>query len=198
MRKRLTFWNIFPVLLIILGILLLIFRALIKRATSGTTEAEIEDQEAEEVTQDEDEPEPSKEQRILNHYKIIRDSLPKEFTDDQAKILTAQSMHETGNFTSRLYREQNNMFGMRHPIVRDTLSIKENNGFATFADLSDSVKDLILYFKEFDIKPKDWQGLKAVSDYVRIIKSKGYFTDDYLAYFNAVRSHYLKVKELVQ
>lgn len=198
MRKRLNFWTIFPILLIIFGVLLLIFRGIIKRM--GNQEP-IEDQEADDVTDEDepdDEPEPSKEQRILNHYKIIRENLPKDFTDDQAKVITAQAMHETGNFTSRLYREQNNLFGMRHPILRETLSLKEKNGFATFADLGDSVKDLLLYYQAFDIKPKSWQGLKAVSDYVRIIKSKGYFTDDYLPYFNAVRSHYLKVKELVQ
>lgn len=195
MRKRLNFWSLFPVLLIILGVLLLIFRALIRKATGTTQEEEITDEDAQDVTEEDDEPEPSKEQRILNHYKIIRDVLPKTFTDDQAKILTAQAMHETGNFTSRLYKEQNNMFGMRHPILRQTKSVKEQNGFATFASLEDSVSDLLLYFDEFGIKPKDWT---KVNEYVKIIKQRGYFTDDYLPYFNAVRSHYLKVKELVQ
>ena len=191
MKNSLTFWAILPVLLIIAGVSLLTGRVLIKSRTNDQTV----DTEAEVITDEpDDEPEPSKEARIVNHYKIIRKVLPDTVTDEFAKILTAQAMHETGNFTSRLYREQNNMFGMRHPQVRETLSTEDRNGYANFATLENSVEDLLLYFKEFNLKPT----FKTPSEYVKAIKSKGYFEALYLTYFNAVRSHLSKVKHLVQ
>lgn len=190
MKKSLTFWNIFPVLLIMSGVLLLTFRLWIKRKSKG---------EAEPITpttvKEESEEEPmTKEARIIQHYKIIRDNLPSNVPDDTAKLLTAQAMHETGNFTSRLYKEQNNLFGMRHPTVRDTLSLEMRNGYATFARLEDSVQDMLLYYKEFNLTPS-W---KEPAQFVKEIRAKGYFEDNYLPYFNAVRSHLSTVKTLVQ
>lgn len=192
MKKYLTFWNIFPPSLIIVGVLLLIGRILIK--TGQPENAEII--ESDETTADDipDEPEITREASIVNHYKIIRDTLPESVPDITAKIITAQSMHETGVFTNKYYSEQNNLFSMRHPIIRETLSTGDRDGFANFATLEDSVNDLLLYFKEFDLKP-NW---KEPAAYVKAIKSKGYFEDTYIDYYNGVRRHLAKVKTLVQ
>jgi len=154
----------------------------------------------EDVTEDvdatvvDDEPEPTREERIKTHYKLIRSVLPPVYSNDVAMMITAQAMHETGIFTSRLYREQNNLFGMRHPTIRETLSVEERNQFATFANLEDSVRDLLLYFKEFSIGTR----FKDVNEYVKTLKSKGYFTDNYINYFNPVRTYYNQLKELIQ
>lgn len=189
MKNSLKFWNLLPWLLIILGSLLLAFRLFLKSKKDQTVGPVVTVEPEEEI-----EDEPSKEQRIVNHFKIIRDTLPAQYNDDMVKVLTAQAMHESGNFTSRLYKEQNNMFGMRHPTVRETLSLRDEKGYALFATLEDSVKDMELYFKEFSIPAKH----ATVAAYVKMIKAKGYFEDQYVPYFNAVRSHYNKVKSLVQ
>ena len=202
MKKSPTFWNLLPVLLIILGLLLLIFQYMIRRRrANGETETE----EAEIITVDEDEPEPdnSREARIINNYKVIRESLPPEIKDNFAKILTAQAMHETGVFTSRLYKEQNNLFGMTQPVIRETLSTGGRSGFANYATLEDSVRDLLLYFKEFNIKPASNEFLeddrsRGLHAYLKLIKSKDYFEAPYIEYFNAVRKHLAAVKNLVQ
>ena len=193
MKKSLNFWSILPALLIISGVLLLIFQVLIKRrkATGGTPDTVEPDPEPD---QDDLADEPDKEQRIINNYKIIRKNLPESVSDDVAKMITAQAMHETGIFTSRLYQEQNNMFGMKHPEIRETLSIERRNGFATFGSLDDSVKDMLLYYAEFKLKP-NW---KEVHTFVKEIKNKGYFEAPFLSYFNATRSHYNTVKSLIQ
>ena len=194
MKKSLTFWNMLPWLLIISGVLLLISRVLIKRmkAKAGTETLDNEPIEAEEV---EEIDEPNKEQRILNIFQVVRRNIPGAWSDDTAKMIVAQAMHETGNFTSRLYKEQNNLFGMRQPAIRETLSIEGRNGFATFGSLDDSVKDLLLYFKEFSLEPNKWDKPHA---YVKAIKNAGYFTDDFLSYYNAMRTHYNTVKALIQ
>ncbi|MBA7532146.1 hypothetical protein ES705_24372 [subsurface metagenome] len=192
MRKSLTFWDILPPSLITVGVLLLIGHLLIKSRRPEVVEI-IDDGS---TTADEipDEPAITQEKNVTIHYKVIRDALPASVPDDTAKILTAHAMHETGVFKSRLYREQNNLFGMRHPTIRDTLSRGDVDGFADFKTLEDSVLDLLLYFKEFGLKPV-W---KQPDTFVKAIKSKGYFEESYIPYVMAVKKHYAKVKMLIQ
>ena len=192
MKKSFTFWDILPALLIIAGVLWLIGRFGIKR--KQTDQPETIDAEAEVIPDDDKETEVTREKRIVNHYTLIREALPRTVPDHTAKLITAQAMHETGVFTSRLYKEQNNLFGMRQPTVRETRSTGGRDGWANFATLEDSVQDLLLYFKEFGLKPT-W---KEPNVFVKEIREKGYFTDPYIDYFNAVRSHLATVKTLVQ
>lgn len=189
MRKSLSIWSILPWLLITSGVLLLIFRVLMQKKNQDDTDDDVII-----IEPDDEEPEPSKEQRIVSHYKMIREVFPAEWSDDVIKMVTAHAMHESGNFKSRLYKQQNNLFGMRHPVIRDTLSQRDQNGFATFANLEDAIKDLLLYFKEFKEGPK----YAKVNDYVKMLNENGYFTTNYIDYFNPMRTHYNKVKSLIQ
>ena len=191
MKKSLTFWNTFPAFLIIVGILWFISLGLIKK--KRREQGEVIEAEPEPTAEEEEAPE-TREQRIITNYKVIRDALPSSISDVTAKILTAQAMHETGIFTSRLYIENNNLFGMRQPTARESLSLGGVDGWSNFATLENSVGDLLLYFKEFGLKPT-W---KEPNVYVKQIREKGYFTDLYINYFNAVRSHLATVKNLIQ
>ena len=192
MKKSLTFWNIFPASLIIAGVLLLIFQGLIKRRREGGPEEETIDIDHEEAAEEEDPI--SKEQRVRNNYMVIRKAAPDGTPDDFLKILTAQSMHETGIFTSRLYIEQNNLFGMGHPVLRETTSTGDIKGFANYATLEDSVEDMFLWLKEFNIKPTYTDS----KDYVKDIRQKGFFTAPFIDYHNATRKHLTTVKNLIQ
>jgi len=195
MKKSFNFLTLLPVFLIISGILLLIFRVLIaRRSTLNNQPTEQNTDEPDDIQPEDLKEELSPDQTVVNHYQLIRKVLPPELSDDFVKMVTAQAMHETGNFKSRLYREQNNMFGMRHPTIRDTKSIGMLNDYANFADLDDSVRDLVLYWKEFNYPLK----YKDVAAYVKQLKSHGYFTAGYVPYFNAVRSHYNRVVSLIQ
>ena len=40
-------------------------------------------------------------------------------TDDQARIIVAQAQHETLNFTSGVFIDDNNCFGLKYPKIRD-------------------------------------------------------------------------------
>lgn len=200
MKKSLTFWNSLPVLLIISGALLLISQILIKRKRAETSQPPDEEAEAEVV---EDEEPLTKEARVINNYKAIRDALPANVKDEFAKLLTAQAMHETGVFTSRLYLEQNNLYGMTQPTIRETISTGGVNGWANYASLEDSTKDLLLYFKEFNMNPADKAFLdpernKGVNTYLKAIKANGYFEAPYMDYYNAVKKHLSTVKNLIQ
>lgn len=60
-------------------------------------------------------------------------------------VALAQSMLETGNFTSDIFKENNNLFGMKHPSVRSTVSKGPNRGHASYNNWQDSVKDYKLW-----------------------------------------------------
>ena len=56
-------------------------------------------------------------------------------------VALAQSMLETGYFKSNIFLDNNNLFGMKHPKQRPTLSKGPNRGHASFNNWQDSVKD---------------------------------------------------------
>jgi hypothetical protein len=68
-------------------------------------------------------------------------------------VALAQSMLETGHFKSNIFLNNNNLFGMKHPRQRPTLSKGPNRGHASFNNWQDSVKDY-----------KMWQDYNKLSD----------------------------------
>lgn len=60
-------------------------------------------------------------------------------------IVLAQAKLESGNFTSKVFKQNHNMFGMRMPKQRPTTSIGEEDGFAVYRDWQDCLYDYALY-----------------------------------------------------
>lgn len=60
-------------------------------------------------------------------------------------IVIAQAQIETGNFKSRIFREANNLFGMKLARSRNTTAIGEFSGHALYEDWRQSVMDYSLY-----------------------------------------------------
>ena len=56
-------------------------------------------------------------------------------------IVYAQAMIESNNFQSKIYRENNNMFGMKMPERRATLAIGINKGHAVYRNWRECVID---------------------------------------------------------
>lgn len=71
------------------------------------------------------------------------------------QIAHAQAWQETGGFTSRLFKENNNLFGSQHPLARVTLSKGEKDGFAYFDEWQESVYDYGLYNATYLWRIKD-------------------------------------------
>lgn len=98
------------------------------------------------------------------------------YSDRVARWWTAVSDLETGTWTSRLYKDYNNLFGMKQPLSRFSYSLgasKSPPGYATFSSNADSVRDLIAYMDEFNY-PRDFN---SIDDLVAYMKSKKYFED---------------------
>jgi hypothetical protein len=69
-------------------------------------------------------------------------------------IVYAQAKLETGNFTSKIFKENNNLFGMREARVRPTTNKGTENNHAYFDTWYDSVLDYAFYQASYlsDIK----------------------------------------------
>jgi uncharacterized FlgJ-related protein len=107
-------------------------------------------------------------------------------------FLTAIAMHETGNFTSDVFRNNNNLFGMRHPEHRPTKSTGDLNGYATYKSLQDSVRD----FKEWIMYNGLPSNYENVSDLVSDMKDKEYYEASYLRYNEACVNNVLHLLDV--
>ena len=105
-----------------------------------------------------------------------------------AKIITAQAAHETANFTSEVFLQNNNLFGFRRAAPYPTFSKGLKNSYSDYENIEDSIKDFTLYYREFRY-PKVFL---SVFSYVMAIYQKGYFEDDPEKYARGV-SHFYKL-----
>lgn len=69
-------------------------------------------------------------------------------------IILAQSIQETGHYSSIIFRENNNLFGMKEAVVRTNLAKGTNRGHAYYDTWQDSLIDYALYSATYlsDIK----------------------------------------------
>lgn len=86
-------------------------------------------------------------------------------------IVYKQAIIETGWFTSELFTDANNIFGMRMPRVRPTTAIGEYDYHAAYTHWYDSIKDYIL-FQDYYLN----RGY-SFSEYLLFLEDIGYATD---------------------
>lgn len=60
-------------------------------------------------------------------------------------VVMAQAVLETGNFSSKIFHENHNLFGMRLPVVRETVAIGSRYGHAVYKRWTDSVIDYAMW-----------------------------------------------------
>jgi hypothetical protein len=61
------------------------------------------------------------------------------------EIVWSQAILESGHFTSKIFKENNNFFGMRLPAIRSTVAVGKRNGYAIYNSWRDCVRDYKLY-----------------------------------------------------
>lgn len=98
--------------------------------------------------------------------------------------IVAQAKLESGNFTSRVFKLNNNYFGMKMPKVRPTtasspgLLSPEGNNYAYYNSESDSVADLLLWMDYTKFPTR----VANAMDYTRELKSRKYFGASEIVY----------------
>ena len=79
-------------------------------------------------------------------------------------IILAQAHLESGKFTSGIFVNNNNLFGMRQARLRPTTNKGSRNGFAKYDHWRDSVMDYILYYALYIHKFKTEEAYYAYLD----------------------------------
>jgi uncharacterized FlgJ-related protein len=119
------------------------------------------------------------ESQVITNTQVTYENLYQEITSMGIKfpeIVFAQAVLETGHFNSELFHTANNLFGMKVPKKRKTLSIsEEKRGFAVFEDWTFSVKDYLLW-QEYVMRNKK---IENSSQYLKLLdkiyaKNKNY------------------------
>lgn len=101
-------------------------------------------------------------------------------------LWVAVAKHETAGFTSRVFREGRNMFGMTLP-RGETLAIGKlpyGEGQAIFKSLTDSARDQVLYFTRRFRYPTN---ITTPESLVENMAGRGYFTSDPRQYLEGIK-----------
>ncbi len=109
------------------------------------------------------------------------------------KLIFAQAKHETGNFTSDVFKENHNLFGMRQAKVRKNTATGTNRNHATYKNHRSSIIDYFLRqsnFKIPNVNDTDFMLKTVGSNYA---EDKNYLSKWTTIYKNTVTPLALKV-----
>lgn len=98
------------------------------------------------------------------------------YSNDVANFIICQSVLESANYTSAIYHENNNLFGMKLAKWRRTFAIGENRGHAMYKCKLDSLLDLILRHEYFKILKESKQ---SIQKYCEFLQHSKYAEDTY-------------------
>jgi uncharacterized FlgJ-related protein len=98
------------------------------------------------------------------------------------EIVYAQAKIETGNFNSYIFKEGNNLFGMKLATSRPTTAIGEISGHALYQNWMQSVQDYALY----------------QSAYLRKLKSKDNYLDYLHENYATDKTYVSKIKKIAK
>lgn len=90
-------------------------------------------------------------------------------SEDVAIFILAQSILETGKFTSRIYDINHNLFGMKCPSKRPTLVQKQSFGHGAYLSDYDSIVDYFLLLSYNRFTQKELQDLTLFKAHLREI-----------------------------
>lgn len=88
---------------------------------------------------------------------------------DHREIIIKQAILETGHFKSNVFRNNNNLFGMKIPRIRQTTAISYRNGFSVYNHWTRSVDDYLILQQLWKVKH-----LKFYNDGYEILKLAHY------------------------
>jgi hypothetical protein len=93
-----------------------------------------------------DKPDMFTEDKLISYLKTLNIKYP--------EVVYAQALIESGNFTSKKFKKDNNLFGMKKARSRVTLGVNSEGSYAKFNTWRESVIDYALYQTMFIRKIK--------------------------------------------
>ncbi len=106
-------------------------------------------------------------------------------------IVLAQAKIESGNFTSKIFKSNHNLFGMKEPNVRTTTALGTKSGHAYYSDWVSSVYDYAMF------QNNRMQGVDSESEYYAKL-ADGYAADSTYAVVIKKTVDSLKLKKYFQ
>lgn len=106
------------------------------------------------------------------------------FDSEQAKLVVSQAAHETNNFSSRIFKQNNNLFGMK--VSSRKIATSEKNGHAVYSNIEDSVKDYKAYYTARNYN----KAYTSVESFAEALKSKNYFEAPINEYIKGMKHFY--------
>lgn len=102
--------------------------------------------------------------------------------------IAAMAQHETGNYTSDVYKNDHNLFGMkwtngaRGQVATKGSASGEADFYAHYSDDSESIKDLLKWFSYTNFPTT----VADANQYASELSKRGYFTDTLTNYATAI------------
>lgn len=127
--------------------------------------------------------------------------------DTLASLMVSQSRHETGDYTSRFFRENNNAFGYAYYSGSNYQTgaggIADNGQpIADYASIEDSTKEIVdwlyrrlrqgkLLLKGMTVT--DLRQITSPDDYAEVLKAAGYYGDALSNYLAGLKRFYVPI-----
>lgn len=127
-------------------------------------------------------------QEVIEFTPCYKDSIANFLIELKVKyphIVLSQSIIESGNYTSKIFLENNNPFGMKLSWNRATTALGIKNGYAYYSNLRDAIIDYAFMQSSY------YRSAKTEEDYY-ILLQKSYAEDK--KYINKVRKIANKLK----
>lgn len=110
--------------------------------------------------------------RLSNIHNLTWDNIDfwiKHFEINCDTVIRAQIILETGNLTSDILINGNNLFGMKFPLYRETTAVGIYKNHASYQSYIHSIEDYRLWQQYFK-----FDTLKVTEDYVNCLVKHGY------------------------
>lgn len=114
-----------------------------------------------------------------------------------ASLLVAQAKHESANFTSSVYRNNNNAFGYKYVgqsgAMKGTVS-PEGDYYARYVSLYSSATEVVNWWKRRikEGKVKSWQDISTPESYSLALKTCGYYGDSVSNYLAGLKRWFIE------
>jgi len=111
-------------------------------------------------------------EEVLNTVEVCNEPFSEEALIEAIKqmkfehphIVLAQAKVETGHFQSKIFLENNNLFGMKMPWKRPTMAIGTHRGHAVYRNWRESLIDYALYSAFYVQEKKEHEFFEHLSD----------------------------------
>jgi uncharacterized FlgJ-related protein len=123
--------------------------------------------------------------KALQLYAIL---LNYGMSDLHSKFIVSQSAHETKGFTSKVYKENTNLFGMTY--AGQSTAKGQKNGYAWYESDEESIVDLLAWLSRHVKMTRIINPVNTMARYVAAIKADNYFTDNETNYLKGCNYYF--------